>query len=657
MNMHRVKAILKKHKVFIFPAILFLLLICLTLCRISGTSIGIYHQYLYGPSTHDPNLLFGHPQAIRSDEWLVNTQITISQSQHDFSVTNPEFTDGKDMSVTFDVPYREWSVLFKPELLSFLVMPLEFAFAFKWWFMLFGLMASAYFFVLKLLPNKLFVAILTSIIIGCSPFVFWWYQTNIMAFGFLILLISMSLIDGAQLRLFKHTFSAKVSTILKTAALSYVLIAFALTLYPPFQIPVALVVFAFLVGYLIQKLSGKPKKVLLKIALPFIVAVAITGATCGTFLLSHSAAVKTIASTVYPGKRSVNAGGYDIKKLLVTYLQPQLERGERGGKYDLNQSESSNFIVLPLFFIAPAIALLVWVKKKKGKIDWILVSLLACLGLFALHLFIPQATPITKLFLLSYVPQSRLVIGLGFMAIVLMTYMISLTIRHKMTLSKKSAWILAGYSFVFFLLMAWAGFETANQYPGFISSKKLVLLLAATLASGLFLVIINRLKTGLFILAAFSIGSIILVNPLYVGLGPIYNSPISDKIKSLSSDKDTWAAANNIVIENLPQISDRHAITGVVGYPSNAFWKANSGMSNDFVYNRYAHVFMTSNDSSDSLLLLGPDLFAVAGGCERKITSQINYIVSASPLSGACDHLIDKLSYPQMTLYFYRVNP
>jgi len=654
--MQQIKVLLKTHKILLFPAVLLLLLLCLTALRISGTSIGIYHQYLYGDTSRDPNLLFGHPQSIRSDEWLVNTQITISQSQHNFPLINPGFTDGKDMSVTFDVPYREWSVLFKPQLLSFFVLPLEFAFAFKWWFMLFALLVSAYFFVLKLLPGKITLAIFTSIIIGCSPFVFWWYQTDIMAYGFLIMLASMSIIDRTRLRFFRRTLSQKVSIILKTVTLSYLLIAFAFTLYPPFQIPVALIVFAFLLGYFIQQRKGKLKKYLTRAALPFIVALGITGAACGTFIAVHSDAVKTIASTVYPGKRSVNAGGYDIKKLLVTYLQPQLQRGERGAKYDLNQSESSNFIVLPLFFIAPAFALLVWIRRKEGVLDWTLVTLLSCLGLFALHLLIPQATPLTKLFLLSYVPQSRLIIGLGFIAVILLTYMIHLVVRHKLIFTRKAILVLSAYSFAFFLLMVWAGFETANQYPDFISSKKLVIVLAAILASGLFLVIINRLRAGLFILAAFSIGSIILVNPFYVGLGPFYNSQVSSKIESLSKENDTWAAANNIVIENLPQISDRRAITGVVGYPSNVFWKANSGMSNDFVYNRYAHVFMTSNDA-DSLLLLGPDLFAVSAGCERKINSQINYIVSTAPLSGTCDHLVDTLTYPQMTFYFYQVIP
>lgn len=650
--MKKLQLVLTKYRIIIFPSVLLVLLISLTLFRISGTSIGIYHDFLYGETKHDPNLLFGHPQSVRSDEWLVNTQLTIAQSHENFPEINYNFLDGKDMSVTFDVPYRDWSTLFKPQNLSFFIMPLEHALAFKWWLMLFGLIASAYFFILKLLPGKVTIAILGSLLISCSPFVFWWWQTNILAYGFLIILISMSMIDRKNISFFKMRFKSKSSMLIKISILSYLLVCFALTLYPPFQVPVALVVAILMLGYAVQHYPGSPKQ-FMKLLLPFIIAISLSATICGIYIGTRSSEVQTIANTVYPGKRSAESGGYDIKKLLVTYLQPGLQDRLHGPKYDTNQSESSSFILMPLFFIAPIIVLLSWIYKTKRKIEWILLAILACMGIFLIHMFIPHSGIISKSFLLTFVPQSRLVIGLGFISIILIVYLMRLFAEYKIKLSRAAISACVIYTLFFLFLTIWSGLETARLYPDFIASKKIIFTLAAVLILGQFLLLIGKHRLGLFILALFSVMSIVNVNPLYIGLGPFYHSNIRSDIQSLSNENDTWAAADNIILENLPQMSDRHALTGVSGYPSLKFWHESTGIQNENIYNRYAHIFSTANNSQ-ALILLAPDLFAVSLDCSRKIVHKVDYVISTTPLPGTCRTLIKETIYPKTTFYIYK---
>src|SRR5687768_15837290 len=98
-----------RKSVWLFPLIATACLLMLTVFKISGSSIGIYHSYLYGDTKSDSNLLYGKPQPIRSDEWLVNTQLTIAQSRDDFNRINENITYGRDMSLNIDVPYKEWS--------------------------------------------------------------------------------------------------------------------------------------------------------------------------------------------------------------------------------------------------------------------------------------------------------------------------------------------------------------------------------------------------------------------------------------------------------------------------------------------------------------------------------------------------------------------
>ena len=74
--------------VWFFPAALLIPLILLTGLGISGSSVGIYHEVFYSDAVDDPQLLFGEPRSVRSDEWLVNTQATIAQRNNDFQAFN-----------------------------------------------------------------------------------------------------------------------------------------------------------------------------------------------------------------------------------------------------------------------------------------------------------------------------------------------------------------------------------------------------------------------------------------------------------------------------------------------------------------------------------------------------------------------------------------
>jgi hypothetical protein len=656
MNVTKVKSFLKHNKIYIFPAVLFLLLVVLTSLRLSGTSIGIYHEYLYGETSKDPNLLFGKPQSIRSDEWLVNTQLTIAQEENGLKPLNDNFNNYKDMSLLGDSPYMGWSAIFKPQNLSFFIMPLEYAFAFKWWLLLFSLMASVYFFSLKLLPRKIGIAVASAIIIACSPFVAWWYLTGTIAtlcYGFLIALACMGIIDHTQLTFFKKKLSQRASLLVKGATLSYLLASFGLLLYPPFQIPVALVVAFFILGYLINAERGKSRKFIALSLVPFAVSVALAGALLGAFLYEHSTVFTTVSKTAYPGQRVISSGGQDITKLLTTYLQSQLQREDRGKHYYKNQSESSSFIVLPLYFILPAIGLLVWLYIKKRRIEWALLGLIAVCLIFFAVLFIPNIDIISKVFLLTLVPHYRLVIGLGFLAIILILYMVKVFNEHKLSFNRKAYIIILLYSLVFFSLMLLAGLETSKLYPVFISSKKLILLLAGIVMLGSTLILLNRPKIGLLILAVFSLASSMYVNPLYRGLGPLRNSEISKSIQTVAPPNAIWAAAQDILIENLPQMSGRPAVTGVSTYPENAFWEKYSGKSNSFIYNRYAHIVLSSNDKN-SLVLATPDLITVSASCSRRITEKIEYIVSTTPLEGSCNSLLKTVTYPAITFYLYK---
>src|SRR5688572_20935068 len=149
--------------IWLFPVVLTFLLLIFTAFGIHGSSIGTYHTALHGPTAEDPNLLFGEPRSIRSDEWLVNTQLTIAQENNGYQRINQNIGNGQDVSLLSDAPYKEWSTFFKPHNAAFFALPFDNAFAFKWWVMGYLLALSCYFFTLCLLPGKRMLAALLSI--------------------------------------------------------------------------------------------------------------------------------------------------------------------------------------------------------------------------------------------------------------------------------------------------------------------------------------------------------------------------------------------------------------------------------------------------------------------------------------------------------------
>ena len=643
----------KKHRYPIILGVFFLVLVCF---QLSGTSVGIYHEKLYGETVKDHQLLYSHPESVRSDEWLVATQLTVAQKEAGFPMINPYFNGGKDMSVITDVPYLDWSILFKPQNLIFFILPIGFAFAFKWWLLLFLLLVSSYYFILRLLPDKRWIAIGGSIVIGCSPFVFWWYQTITIAplfYGFFILLIGMSIIDGSKMQLFGKQVSKNIRDGIRALVLSYLLISFALVLYPPFQIPVGICVGFFLIGYLLN--SKKSLKSFVRPALIFLSSIILTAGICAAFVYTRHDTITTISSTAYPGKRSIPSGGFSPLRSFTSYLQPNLQRSVNGNQYILNQSESADFILLPFFFIPPLVAALVWLGLKKRKTDWVLWALLASSGILLAHLFILEASPLTALFLLDLVPQSRLLIGLGFLAILILGYLIRFVKIYAMPMSKKYIAAAIIYTLGFLTISILAGIKTSLDYPGFISNKFFVVALAILLVGSLGCFLVKKYTIGIVGLVLLSLASTFHIHPLYRGVGVLTNdNEIIQTIKQISSKDDVWATDSSY-FENFPQLAARQSVTGVAFYPNNNFWKQYAAPTDKGIYNRYAHIYL-SFDAGPQLNLLAMDTFTVSGHCDQPIVKSINYVLSTNKIMDTCYTLVKTLQYPKTTIYFYKVS-
>lgn len=89
-----------------FPLALLIPVIILSALGINGSSVGNYHNLLYGDKQKDPNLIVGEPRPIRSDEWKVWTPTTILQYESNFQTNNELLGTGRNLSFKPEAPTK-----------------------------------------------------------------------------------------------------------------------------------------------------------------------------------------------------------------------------------------------------------------------------------------------------------------------------------------------------------------------------------------------------------------------------------------------------------------------------------------------------------------------------------------------------------------------
>ena len=646
--------------VWLFPGALAVLLILLTVFQLSGTSVGEYHSKLYGP-TKDPDLLLNEPQAIRSDEWLVTTQMTIAQHAAGYPRINHNIFNGRDMSVVGDAPYKDWSMVFRPQNLAFFILPLGYAFAFKWWLLLFLTVIGSYFIVLRFFPGKRLLAALLGSAFGLSPFFFWWYQTTTFApvfYGLFIILVGIRIINDEK-ALFLKKRRLRYSQGLYVALLSYLLIAFFLVLYPPFQIPVAVGTAAFLTGYFLEKYGSRDKLLskesFTKIGF-FAVGAVIAGLVILAFVHSRSNALYSLQHTVYPGDRKTEGGGAAVVDLFSTYLQPQLEHTSRAIQYGTNQSEASNFLLFVPFLTLPGFVLLGWHWIKRKRLDWPLLMVQLCIALFLVNMFVPSLQPLYKLFLLDNVPHARLIIGLGFVGILQLICIMRSLVNTGIS-QKKLSLLAAGYSLLCLIALLMAGLNIRSNYPGFIHNLLLIAIAALLFTAIIFCFLSRRFILGAAFFFLFSLACVIHIHPLYRGLGVLDDNRVFTAIDHVSKPGSSWVTLDSLAFENFASMSGRDSLSGVQPYPDLSFWRQIEGPSGAAVYNRYAHVlFNTTPPLNDPLALIAPDRFEVQFACTPFIEQHVQFALATHPVQLPCLRQVDTVQYPAQTFYLYQVS-
>lgn len=643
-----------------------------TTLGINGSSTGIYHKMLNGRAVEDPGLIYGTPKSIRSDEYLIFSPRVALQAQTGYPAFNEHIGSGRELIITPEAPIKDWVGFFRPHTLGYFLLPFTNGFAFSWWFGLFALLISSYFFFLRILDNSRTLSVLFSVSLALSPFILWWFQIGLLlslAYFFVAGILMMRLLNHEKLWFIK---SQRLSDFLHTAALVYIGASLGLLLYAPFLIPVTIVLVVFMTGYIIDGLKSKELQLKRVKNSALMMALALLGVVVigVIFYFDRREMIQVVANSVYPGDRQVASGDLPFSPLyrfFDSFLMPLLPKPPTGSFY-ANQSEASNFILLLPFLLVPGILIQIYDYRKNRRISWTFTFIQALAVLFILRITTPLANGFFKLLLLNRVPNNRLMIGVGLLGFLQLIYLIKQI--QKIKIPKRQWSIIVGiFSLLtlFWLLIFSKYFF--SKYLVFNYSYLVVGTLAVFFTAIIAAFLSKKVRLGATLLLTFTVGSSFYILPLQKGLPFFEDSQIVNRIRQVSGPSESWAVVDNFTFESLPLLAGRHLINGHQPYTDFDFWHQldKDGLYEN-IYNRQAHALFITNESKPNeffparfasierdMELVQGNVFKVKFECSEFFYENVDFVLTTQQLSLTCLTPVDRVSYPKATFYIYKL--
>lgn len=636
-------------QVAIGAALYALVFVVLVVLGVTGSSSGIlYSDFFTGA---DPRHLAMSPRGIRSDEYLVSTPLLIAQVQQGL----PRFSDvlpgGADMSVMWDVPYREWSTLLRPQNWGFFFLPLNHAFAFKWWLPTIALGTVGYFLLVTLWRRPL-AALAVSVAFVFSPFFQWWYGAATYwppTFGVALVVITIWLLRA------RRTWMRW----LLGAAAGYVALVAIVALYPAFLIPCVLAGVAGAAGWLVSGVPDLPWRTRLRRLVPLAAGGAAAVVVLVVYLATRRATLDAITSTVYPGQRSWQPGehGQFHPASVFAGVFAQGLRSTDLGTFAGNSSEGSSFLFVGLYLLPVAGWLIHRRWTVRHRLDGVLIGPLAGLALLVAFLYIPGWGLVSRALLLGMTTAARLVIGIGLLSFLLLAVVVHRLVEDRL---RPPAWVVAA-CLALVLVDHLAVFTYLRQHaPAVLSSGPwwVELLVVLVVAVGLFAR--GRVTVPSILLLAVTMGVSGWVNPLYRGVLDLRTTDVARAVVAADqADPGSWIGLGNRGSVAVLRESAVESYSGTQGWPLSTMWRRiDPTGAQASLWNRYAHVGWTVDPAAPPFATPTPDVVTVRlDTCSAFVQQSVRHILTQDPLDQPCVQLRATVPEPTATYLIYDVVP
>ena len=576
-----------KERLFRFRYLIAMLIfiVCVAL-EITGSSIGCFN------GGAEKNLLLGVSRQIRSDEWAILTPMTWTQYMDPngtFSYFNSVIrAEPTDVFLEYGLPISTPLMVFKPFLLGYLFLPIAKGMSFFWCGRLIALSMISFEFGRLITKDNRLLSIVYSSMIVFSPVVQWWFAIN----GFVEMLIffQLSLIcfdkflkDGHALRRFLYV-----------AVIGICAGGYALTMYPPWMIPLAYVLLGCIIWiFYNNRTNGSIRRLSKNDAMSILFVLFVLLITASYIFNKSYETIETISNTIYPGQRTDNGGSVPISSLFgfipsVWYAV----RAKEGylGVYG-NVCECANFICL-----FPAGYLLYFhrsVKKKRDALCTIMTIISILLLIYCVH-GIPET--IATVSFLRFSTGGRAAVIWGFANVILLIRLIAMLSDdidetdnrkdHRVEARILSCLLMCGVV----ILGIWSSYQAdVTFYNGY------MIIIEALLFIPLYCLLCDHSRNVNIIWAVFMISVCLisgaLVNPVRRGVDDINMISEVQMIRNIV-EKDPEAVwiveGDTFPIPNLPLLAGARTINCTNIYPDLERWrKVDPEGRYEICYNRY----------------------------------------------------------------------
>lgn len=408
----------KTKSIIIIEAIVFFLLIAF---GISGSSISILRSWAPSSISMDDQILIGHPKGIRSDEWAVNSLLAIGQYQNKES-KNPRMNSNlgptpRDMSIIHDigVPTSELSTVSKMNLWGFFMFDLRRALAWDWWIPVFVGLNGIWLLLNLLCPGQNLFNFSLALLFTLAPECVMWSNWPLMHVGVASFAVSFAILALTN----NNAFISLILAMLTGLLVSW----FALQLYLPRLIPVALISVGVYAGYCI---TSRVKFFTKGNCLFIVYAALIASSLLFDWFYHNYDAISRMLNSSYPGQRRIYGGvpvsGWDFN-YVRGWLFPITGQESFFANYQKipsNSCEAMSYIGLfiPVIFIT-----VYYLFKNYKHINYVFVFVFAFLLFFIGYEYIGLPEIIGKLTFINRSAPGRSIIGVGFTTLILLAFL------------------------------------------------------------------------------------------------------------------------------------------------------------------------------------------------------------------------------------------
>lgn len=536
--------------------------------KFNFSSVGIWNTYLDRKESV-PGLIAGTPKFIRSDEWQLGVPWLLSQynSKPQWPTNNPS-VGAESSALLVGLPTKHWSAIFRPAHWGFFLFDFERGFSWLWMFRSVVVFAALTLLCAQIGAGSLLVGLAGAIWIFYSAFVQWWLASvaELLAY-FSLACLSL-----------RYLFLARSKCELFIASGLFVLfsVAFALVIYPPYQVPLLYLGCAIL-PFLLEGVRSSDCRFR---SLPWIcvaVAVTISAGVVVSFLAANGEAVHLMSHTVYPGSRVSLGGEMTLVRYFSGFFDILLKQDLFPAQFG-NMSEASSFIVLwPLALLR--------ITSVKGRIErWRCAPLIAYLLGVSFWAFVGVPEWLATVSGWSLVPSFRGSISWGLGGIFLCLALMARSVRP----GPRSASALISLSIL--LVVAFAIYYR-QEIVLEVSNRRYVYAVGSVVALAT-AVIVNRIGLVLLALCVACIAPNGLVNPLMRGVPVISESTLVRAVKRFDlKGEGLWMVIGDSRYAQVAKASGRRIVNGSQYVPNLELWgKVDPQGLYRNVYNRYAHV-------------------------------------------------------------------